>query len=69
MLIPIINWVLSLIFTRVKLPRALFVFTETILIVATLLAIIATLLDYHSIINRQEYEPILNTPLRHLDLI
>nr|YP_010437041.1 hypothetical protein NQY40_mgp41 [Ulva meridionalis]UTA96515.1 hypothetical protein [Ulva meridionalis]UTA96573.1 hypothetical protein [Ulva meridionalis]UTA96741.1 hypothetical protein [Ulva meridionalis] len=63
MLIPIINWALSLIFTQVKLPRALFVFTETILIVATLLAIIATLLDYHSMINRQEYEPILNTPL------
>lgn len=62
MLIPIINWALSLIFTQVKLPRALFVFTETILIVATLLAIIATLLDYHSMINRQEYEPILNTP-------
>lgn len=62
MLIPIINWALSLIFTQVKLPRALFVFTETILIVATLLAITATLLDYHSMINRQEYEPILNTP-------
>lgn len=62
MLIPIINWALSLLFTQVKLPRSLLVFTEIFLIVATLLAIIATLLDYHLMINRIEFTPTIFAP-------
>lgn len=55
LLLPIINWALSLLFMQAKLPRILFVFTEILVIVATLLAITATLLDYHLIINRTEF--------------
>lgn len=64
MLLPIINWALGLLFTRLKLPRILFVFTEIILVTVTLLAISATLLDYYLVLNRQECELLMVSPFR-----
>lgn len=63
LLLPLINWALSLLFTRVQLPRTLLVFAEILLVVVTLLAITAALLDFHLIINRREYTPIIYAPL------
>ena len=62
LLLPLINWALSLLFTRVQLPRTLLVFAEILLVVVTLLAITAALLDFHLIINRREYTPIIYAP-------
>jgi len=62
MLLPIINWALSSLFTQAKLPRTLLVFTEIFLSVATLSAIITALLDYHLIINRVEFTPTVYVP-------
>lgn len=52
MLLPIINWAFSLLFTQIKLPRILLVLTEVILTVVSLLAITVILLKYHFIIDR-----------------
>jgi len=54
LLLPIINWALSLLFTRIQLPRAVLVLTEILLIATTLLAITVILLKYHLIVNRAD---------------
>lgn len=58
--LPIINWILS--FIQVKLSYVILKFFEVLLTIAIALTITITLIDYHLVINREQYSFIAYVP-------
>ena len=60
LLLALINWLLSLI--QIKLPYTIFKFFEVLLTLVIALTITITLIDYHIVINREQYSPMAYFP-------
>nr|YP_010437035.1 hypothetical protein NQY40_mgp47 [Ulva meridionalis]UTA96509.1 hypothetical protein [Ulva meridionalis]UTA96569.1 hypothetical protein [Ulva meridionalis]UTA96731.1 hypothetical protein [Ulva meridionalis] len=60
LLLALINWLLSLI--QIKLPYTILKFFEVLLTLVIALTISITLIDYHIVINREQYSPMAYFP-------